>query len=63
MTQKTDKALVLYMCLNCSGTNDEEKCRNQLYCGGGKMRLECSSQPHFPHTNEKLWKEKMKKGQ
>jgi len=60
MVEKVGYALTLNQCLNCSAINVDEKCRN-MYCGGGKMRLECALQPHFPHTNAKLWKEKLKK--
>ncbi len=61
MPEKLSKTLVLWRCEGCSQVSSEtDKCQDPA-CPKKKIRTECAGEPMFPHTNEKLWREKKKK--
>ncbi|MBI2933259.1 MAG: hypothetical protein HYY16_16565 [Planctomycetes bacterium] len=63
MEELVDRALIVYLCEGCGWNSTEtDKCQEPI-CTKKKMRQECAAQPNFPHTNEKLWREKKAKAE
>ncbi len=61
MEKKSSRSRVTWICETCGATTFEEKKCPREDCPKSKLRAECSLQPNFPHTNEKLWRDNKKK--